>query len=34
MIKNRYLLFNISELQDRLFEVKYFIKLNLRETYN
>ncbi len=34
MIKNRYLLFNISELQDRLFEAKYFIKLNLQEAYN
>jgi len=33
-IKNRYSLFNISELQDRLFEAKYFIKLNLREAYN
>ncbi len=33
-IKNRYLLFNISELQNRLFEVKYFIKLNLQKTYN
>jgi len=33
-IKNRYPLPNISELQNRLFEVKYFIKLNLREAYN
>ena len=33
-IKNQYLLFNISELQNRLFETKYFIKLNLREAYN
>jgi len=33
-IKNRYLLFNISELQDRLFKIKYFIKLNLRKAYN
>jgi len=33
-IKNRYSLLNISELQNRLFEVKYFIKLNLREAYN
>jgi len=33
-IKNRYSLPNISELQNRLFGVKYFIKLNLREAYN
>ena len=33
-IKNRYLLSNISELQDRLSEVRYFIKLNLRWIYN
>ena len=33
-IKNRYSLFNINEFQNRLFEVKYFIKLNLQETYN
>ncbi len=33
-IKNRYPLSNISELQDRLFGAKYFIKLNLREAYN
>ncbi len=33
-IKNRYPLLNINELQNRLFEVKYFIKLNLREAYN
>ncbi len=33
-IKNRYSLPNISELQNRLFEVKYFIKLDLREAYN
>jgi len=34
MIKNRYLLLNINELQNRLFKVKYFIKLNLRKAYN
>ena len=33
-IKNRYLLFNIEEFQDKLADVKWFIKLNLRETYN
>ena len=33
-IKNRYLLSNISELQNRLSRAKYFIKLNLREVYN
>jgi len=33
-IKNRYSLPNISELQDRLSGVKYFIKLDLREAYN
>jgi len=33
-IKNRYSLPNINELQNRLFGVKYFIKLNLREAYN
>ena len=33
-IKNRYLLLNIEELQDRLTDVKWFIKLNLREAYN
>ncbi len=33
-IKNRYSLSNISELQNRLSEVKYFTKLNLREAYN
>ena len=34
MIKNQYSLFNINELQDRLFEAKYFTKLDLREAYN
>jgi len=33
-IKNRYPLPNINELQDRLFEAKYFIKLDLRGAYN
>ena len=33
-IKNRYLLFNINKLQNRLFEAKYFIKLNLQKVYN
>jgi len=33
-IKNQYLLLNINELQNQLFKVKDFIKLNLRETYN
>ena len=33
-IKNRYSLFNISELQNRLQEVMYFIKLDLRGAYN
>jgi hypothetical protein len=33
-IKNQYSLSNINELQNRLFGVKYFIKLNLREAYN
>lgn len=34
IIKNRYLLSNISELQNRLAEIKFFIKLDLREAYN
>ena len=34
IIKNWYSLFNIKELQDRLTDVKWFIKLNLREAYN
>ena len=33
-IKNKYSLFNISELQNKLQKTKYFIKINLRETYN
>ena len=34
IIKNQYLLFNINEFQNKLFEAMYFIKLNLRKTYN
>ena len=33
-IKNRYSLFNINELRDKLTKVKYFIKFDLREVYN
>lgn len=33
-IKNKYLLSNISELQDRLAEMKFFIKLDLKGAYN
>lgn len=33
-IKNRYSLSNISELQDRLFKTKYFIKSDLRDEYH
>ena len=33
-IKNRYSLFNINEFQNRLQEIMYFIKFDLRETYN
>ena len=33
-IKNRYSLFNIEELQDRLQSAKWFIKLNQRDAYN
>ena len=33
-IKNRYSLFNIGELQDRLIKTKWFTKLNLRGVYN
>ena len=34
IIKNKYLLFNIVELQDRFNKIIIFTKLNLRETYN
>ena len=33
-IKNRYSLFNIEKLQDRLQDAKWFIKLNQRSAYN
>ena len=33
-IKNRYSLFNIEKFQDRLADIKWFIKLNLRKAYN
>ena len=33
-IKNRYLLFNVSEIQDRLSQTTIFIKLNLRDEYH
>ena len=33
-IKNRYLLFNIKKLQNKLIRIKYFIKLDLRKIYN
>ena len=33
-IKNKYLLFNINEFQNKLQKTKYFIKIDLRETYN
>ena len=34
IIKNKYLLLNIGELQDRLIGAKWFTKLNLRGAYN
>ena len=34
IIKNRYLLSNINELQNKLTKTKYFTKLNLKEVYN
>ena len=34
MIKDKYLLLNIKKLQNYLNGVKWFIKLDLRETYN
>ena len=33
-IKNRYSLLNINELRNKLTKIKYFIKRDLRETYN
>ena len=33
-IKNKYLLFNINELQNKLQKRKYFIKIDLCEIYN
>ena len=33
-IKNKYSLFNINEFQNRLQKTKYFIKIDLRKTYN
>ena len=34
IIKNQYSLFNINELQNKIIEIKFFIKLDLREIYN
>ena len=34
IIKNRYSLLNINELQNRLSRAKYFIKFDLRGAYN
>ena len=34
IIKNRYLLFNINELQNKIIEIKFFFKFDLREIYN
>ena len=34
IVKNKYLLSNINELQDKLFEAIYFTKLNLKRAYN
>ena len=34
IIKNRYSLFNINELQNKIIEIKFFTKLDLREIYN
>ena len=33
-IKNRYLLFNINELQNKLNKIKIFIKINLKNEYH
>ena len=33
-VKNCYSLFNISKLQNRLAETRYFMKLDLQEAYN
>ena len=34
IIKNRYSLSNINELQNKLLKTKYFTKFNLKEVYN
>ena len=34
IIKNRYSLSNINELQDKLLKTIYFIKFNFKEAYN
>ena len=33
IIKNRYILFLIQKMQDRIYKAKYFIRLNFREAY-
>ena len=33
-IKNKYLLFNINELQNKLNKIKIFIKMNLKNKYH
>ena len=33
IIKNRYTLFLIQEMQDRIYKIKYFTRLNFREAY-
>ena len=34
IIKNKYLLFKLNELQNKIIEIKFYTKLDLRETYN
>jgi hypothetical protein len=34
IVKNRYTLFLIHEMQDRIQEIKIFIKLDLRDRYH
>ena len=34
IIKNRYLLFKFNELQNKIIEINFFTKFNLREIYN